>query len=153
MTTLPPPPPPPTAYAVPPPPPQPPQQQQSSGCLKWGLIGCGCLTVLCAAFVFVIVVVVFGAIKHSGPYEESLRQARSDSRVADALGRPIRASFVVGGTVNIDSGKGNADINYTLRGSKQNGKMHVVATRIDHAWSYSEMTVTPDEGAQIDLLH
>lgn len=151
MTTLPPPPPPPVAYAEPVPP-QPPQQQKS-GCLKWGLIGCGCLTLLSAAFVFAIVVVVFGAIKHSTPYEQSLRQATNDQRVVDALGTPIKPSFIVSGGVHLDNGKGDADVNYSLSGSKQSAKVHVVATRVNDAWSYTEMTVTPENGPPIDLLH
>ncbi len=149
--TLPPPPPPPGAYAVPPP--QPAPAQLSSGCPKWGLVGCGCLTVLVVLFAVAITTVVFGAIKHSAPYEESKRQAMADQRVIDALGTPMEPSFIVMGSVKIDNGRGDADINYTLSGPKDKGKVHVVATRVSDAWSYTEMTVKPEKGAIIDLLH
>ena len=59
-----------TTYAPPPPatptaPGAPPPPEKSSGCLKWGLIGCSVVVVLIAAFCAVLVIFVFGAMKRS----------------------------------------------------------------------------------------
>ena len=147
MTTPPyaPPPQPPPVPATPPPP------KSSSGCLKWGLIGCGILVVLFAAFCAVMVFFVFGVIKRSDVYKGALRRVQSDPRVIAALGEPVEASFLVTGNVHVDNSGGNAEINFPISGPKQKAKVHAVATYENNQWKYETLTVTPDSGPVIDL--
>ncbi|HEY6136506.1 MAG TPA: cytochrome c oxidase assembly factor Coa1 family protein [Thermoanaerobaculia bacterium] len=141
----------PTAPPVPAatPPPAPPQK--SSGCLKWFLVGCGVLIALFAAFCAVLVFVVFGAIKRSEVYKGALHRAQSDPRVIAALGEPIEAGFLVTGNVKVDTDGGNASINFPISGPKGKAKVHAVATLEGGQWKYETLTVTPENGAMIDL--
>lgn len=164
MTTMPPPPPPPPSYgSYPPPagsyqPPVAPQQPQppakKSGCLKWTLIGCSVIIVLGVAFVAVITLVVFGAIKSTDAYKQSLAKVQSDTRVQTALGTPIKAGWYVTGHVNFENRKGGADIDYPVSGPNGDAKVHVEASKDqpDQPWDFSEITVTPSNGPPIDVL-
>jgi cytochrome oxidase complex assembly protein 1 len=145
MSYVPPPPPPP---AAPPPPPQ----QKSSGCLKWGLIGCGALLVLGVVFVVGIVIIVFGAIKTTDIYRGARATAERDPRVIEALGTPIETGIWVSGSVNVEGGTGRANIEFPIHGPKGRARVHAVASKEGGSWRYSELTVTPSNGPPIDLL-
>ena len=145
------PPPPPTPppagqYAAPPPAPQ-----KSSGCLKWGLIGCGVVAVLFVVGCVVLAFIAFGAMKHSHVYRDALAQAQSDPRVVAALGSPIEGGWWVKGNVHLDSGGGTADMTFPLSGPKGKAMEHAVATYDGSRWSYERLMVTPDGGTPIDL--
>lgn len=132
-----------------PPPPAPPAKK--SGCLKWGLIGCGSLLVLGAIFAVVLVVVVFGAMKKSDVYQEALRRAQNDPAVVAALGSPVEAGMLVTGSVNVDSSGGHATLDFPVSGPKGKGSVHLVATKSGAGWDYSELTVKPENGQLINL--
>ena len=141
---------PPGSPSAPPPPPQAPAK--SSGCLKWALIGCGAALVLGVAFVAILTMVVFGAIKHSDVYREALRRAQNDPAVIAALGTPIEAGFYATGSVNVNNGAGNANVDFPISGPKGKATVHAVATKNGSAWEYSEMKVTPAGGSVINIL-
>jgi hypothetical protein len=124
---------------------------QKSGCLKWAVIGCGVVIALFAAFCAVLVFVVFGAIKRSDVYKGALHRAQSDPRVIAALGEPIEPGFLVTGNVHVDTRSGDAEINFPISGPKQKAKVHAVATLENGQWKYETLTVTPENGAMIDL--
>lgn len=128
-----------------------PAPAKSSGCLKWGLIGCGAAGVLLVAFIAVIVVVVFGAIKRSDVYQEALRRVQNDPAVTAALGTPIEAGFYVTGNVNLDANGGHAKFDFPVSGPKGKADVHAVATMNGSKWEYSELTVTPANGAVINV--
>jgi hypothetical protein len=138
-----------TSYTPPAPAAQP---AKKSGCLKWGLIGCGSLLVLGAIFCVVIVVVVFGAMKKSDVYQEALKRAQADPAVIAALGTPIEAGLIVTGSVNVDTSGGHATLDFPISGPKGKGAVHAVATKAGEKWEYTELTVTPANGAKINLL-
>ena len=133
---------------VPPPPPQ-----KSGGCLKAFAIGCSIILVLGAAAIIALFVFVFSVIKRSDVYNEAYSRSVSDPRVVEALGTPIEKGWWVMGNVNIDANGGNADINFPISGPKGKAKVHASATRDANAWNYSAITVKPDVGAEIDVLH
>src|SRR5258708_39579720 len=126
-------------------------QQKKSGCMKWALIGCRAAIVLGVAFVAVIVIVVFGAMKKSDVYREALRRAQNDPAVTAALGTPIEAGFYVTGNVKLDSTGGHATLDFPISGPKGKGVVHAVATKSGAGWDYSELTVTPATGPAIRL--
>jgi hypothetical protein len=128
-----------------------PAPAKSSGCLKWGLIGCGAAAVLFVAFVAVIVLVVFGAIKRSDVYREALRRVQEDPAVTAALGTPIEAGIYVTGNVDLDANGGHAKFDFPISGPKGKADVHAVATLSGQKWEYSELTVTPATGAVIHL--
>jgi Cytochrome oxidase complex assembly protein 1 len=128
-----------------------PAPAKSSGCLKWGLIGCGAALVLFLGFVAVIVLVVFGAIKRSDVYREALRRVQNDPAVTAALGTPIDAGIYVTGNVNLDTSGGHAKFDFPVSGPKGKADVHAVATMNGSKWEYSELTVTPANGPLINL--
>jgi hypothetical protein len=128
-----------------------PAPAKNSGCLKWGLIGCGTLLVLFLGFVAVIVLVVFGAIKRTDVYRDALQRAQNDPGVIAALGTPIEAGIYVTGNVNLDGSGGHARFDFPISGPKGKADVHAVATMTDSKWEYSELTVTPANGPVINL--
>lgn len=106
-------------------------------------------------FVILIVVVILGVftvVKKSQPFVEAVQRAHDDPRVVEALGDPVKPSWLVTGSVKTDNNAGSADLNVGLEGSKQKGNLAIVATKTDGRWTYTKMLVTPDKGDPIDLL-
>src|SRR5450432_3336700 len=78
---------------------------------KWFVpTGCLGMVLLVAGFVFVIVSIVFGAMKSSDAYKAALAKAKADPRVVNALGSPITDGFFVGGKTNVSGSSGHADL-------------------------------------------
>src|SRR5204863_2622948 len=72
---------------------------------KW-FVPTGCLTLiaLAVAFVAMIVVVVFGAMKSSDAYKIAVTRAKNDERVVRAIGKPISEGMFVSGNMNVNGG-------------------------------------------------
>jgi hypothetical protein len=149
MTTPPYTPPPAQPTYAPPPATAPPPQK--SGCLKWALIGCSVIVVLIVAFVAVVMLVVFGAIKRSDVYKGAVERVKNDPRAIAALGSPIDAGIWVKGSIRLENG-GNADVTFPVKGPNQRGMVHAVATIVEGKWQYETLTLQPENGALIDLL-
>jgi len=147
-----------TTYTPPPPPraappiPGAPAPQKSSGCWKWGCIGCGAVILVCAAIAAGIAVFVVGTIKSSDIYRGAMVRATSDPRVTEALGSPVEAGWWLKGSVNIKDQGGDADFTFPIHGPKGKADVHAVATREAGKWIYTELTVTPENGPPIDVL-
>jgi hypothetical protein len=138
--------------ATPPPVPAVTPPPKKGGCWKWGIIGCLGLLVLGVIGIGVILAIVFGAIKSSDVYRGARDAAQRDPRVIEAIGSPVKAGFWVSGNVKVDTGGGQADIEFPISGAKGRGRVHAVATRSAGAWHYTELTATPANGPPIDLL-
>src|SRR5262245_17069550 len=115
---------------------QPAPQERKPSVFKILAAGCALLIVGFIAFIAVIVFVVFGAIKHSDPYAIAFNHATHDPRVVEALGKPIESGWVVRGHVNVNNDTGNADLNFSILGAKQNANVHVVGDREGREWHY-----------------
>lgn len=129
-----------------------PPPAKSSGCLKWGCIGCGAVLLLGCVFLAGIVVFVFGAIKHTDVYTGAVRRVQQDSRVTAAIGSPVETGWWLMGNVNVDNNGGHADFTFPVHGPNGKASVHTVATKESGNWIYTELTVTPDGGQPIDLL-
>lgn len=142
-------------YVPPPATPVPPAQPaKDSGCLKCGVIGCIVVFILGIGFVGVLSLVVFGAIKSSDPYKESLRRTQNDPRVIAVLGEPVEAGWIVTGHINWENGKGVCNIKYSVHGPNGRAQVHAVAEKEPgRPWQFTEITATPNRGAPIDVLN
>ena len=136
-------------YALQQPPPT--QQKKPSGC-KILAAGCTVVVVAFCAFIAILFVVVFGAMRRTVPYRTGFERATHDPRVKAALGAPIEAGLVVRGNVSSEGGHANANIHFSILGTHQNASVHVVGEREGREWYYTVMTVEPDHGPAIDLL-
>jgi len=118
----------------------------------WIAIGCGAILVAGVAFVAFVVVIVFGAMRSSQPYQDAIRTARSDPRVSAAIGSPIEPGLFVSGEIHTENDAGKVEISVPIKGPKGSGSVYVVGTKTGGRWSYTTMTFTPKAGPAIDLL-
>jgi len=116
-------------------------------------IGCFAPVLLCGGFVALVFTLVFGLIKNSEPYTQSLAAVRDAPQVQQTLGEPIEAGWMVTGSVNISGASGDADIAYSVTGPKGSGTVFVVAQKVAGQWTFDALAVRIEEtGQRIDLL-
>jgi hypothetical protein len=96
---------------------------------------------LAGGFVFVIVSIVFGAMKSSDAYKTALAKAKADPRVVNALGSPITDGFLVWGTTNVSGSSGQADLTIPISGSHGKGTIYFVASKFAGEWTFSKLIV------------
>ncbi|XZE53917.1 cytochrome c oxidase assembly factor Coa1 family protein [Planctomycetaceae bacterium SH139] len=126
------------------------------GCLGWG-IGCGiaaaaAIILLCGGLVAGILMLVFGIIKSSEPYQRSLQTVESSAEVQELIGSPIEAGLIPTGNVNLENSGGSADLSYTVSGPDGSANVRAIATREVGKWTFDSLTVTPTPaGEPIDL--
>lgn len=137
---------------TPPPQPIPQAPRQSSGCGKLALIGCAIVFVLGIIGVAALVFGVFGVIKKSTVYTEARDRAAADPRVIAAIGEPIKTGWMVSGSINIRNRTGNANLGFPISGPKGGAHVDGVATLEADRWSFTTLTVKPDNSATIDIL-
>jgi hypothetical protein len=119
--------------------------------LAWLAIGCGVVLVLFVGFIVFMVITVFGSMRSSVPYKDSVAAAQGDPRVIAALGSPMKAAFFVSGSINVKNNGGNAKMDIPLSGPKGEGTLHVQALKTAGKWTYQEMRVTAGK-TEINLL-
>jgi hypothetical protein len=114
----------------------------------------GCLTLFVGAVVFIaaIVLLVFGAMKSSDVYKTAVSRAKTDSRVTEAIGTPIKEGWVVGGHTEVSGGSGQADLTIPIHGPNGQATIYATATKSAGEWQYSKLIVKiKNTGDQIDL--
>ena len=116
--------------------------------------GCLTITFVFAAFVGLILLAVFGAMKSSDAYKGALARARAEPAVVEALGSPIKDGMFVSGSTNVNGASGHADLAIPIYGPKGEATLYVVAEKALGAWNYSNLVVEiKDTKKRIDLLH
>jgi hypothetical protein len=115
----------------------------------------GCLTLigLVVGFVALIVMVVFGTMKSSDVYKDSLRRAQNDPAVIAALGSPVEDGWFMTGKTEVNGSSGQADLMVPISGPKGKAKLYIVAEKAEGKWNYSKLVVVTDEGEKrLDML-
>lgn len=111
------------------------------------------MLLLAAGFVFVIITIVFGAMKSSDAYKTALSKAKADPRVASALGSPITDGLFVSGQTNVSGSSGHSDMTVPISGPKGKGTIYFVATKFAGEWTFSKLMVEiANTGQRIDLI-
>jgi len=106
----------------------------------------------CVGLVTVIGALVFGMIKGSDPYQDSLRAAQQSVALQAELGTPIEAGFFVFGELNLNNSSGDVDISYTVSGPSGDATVYVVGTKSGGQWTYQMIDAEVDAtGRRIDL--
>jgi uncharacterized integral membrane protein len=96
---------------------------------------------LFAAFIVLIVTIVFGMIKSSDVYKDALATARANPTVVKALGSPIEAGILVMGSINISGPSGQADLAIPISGPNGKGTIYAAATKAAGKWTFSKLVV------------
>jgi hypothetical protein len=103
---------------------------------KWFVpVGCLSLTLLVAGGVFAIVALVFGLIKSSDIYKDTVAQAKTNPAIVTLLGTPIEDSWYVMGQIKLKDDSGHADLQIPLSGPKGEGTLHVAGTKSAGVWT------------------
>jgi hypothetical protein len=119
--------------------------------LAWLAIGCAVAFVGFVAFVVFILVAVFGSMRSSTPYKDSLAIAQSDPRVIAALGSPVKTGLFLSGSIHTRDDSGEAKLAIPLSGPKGEGTLHVEASKVRGNWTYHVVKVV-GTGWEINLL-
>jgi hypothetical protein len=144
--------PPPVPSTPPPPPPRPPGGSWFSRNWKW-FVPTGCLTFFALGVLVVVcsTMFVFGVLKSTDVYKTALARAKSDRRVAAALGTPIKDGLVPSGKTNVAGPSGQADLAIPISGPKGKATIYAIATKSAGRWEFSKLSVQVDGGETIDL--
>jgi formylmethanofuran dehydrogenase subunit D len=122
---------------------------------KW-FVPTGCLTIiiLFAAFIGLIVMIVFSTMKSTDVYSDALARAKAEPAVIEALGSPIKDGMFVSGSTNVNGASGEANLAIPIYGPKGEGTLYVVAKKSVGSWNYSNLVVEVTKTKKrIDLLH
>ena len=140
----------------PPPPPIPARSRGNWWTRNWKwFVPTGCLTIviLFAAFIGLIVMIVFSAMKSSDAYKHALARAKADPAVIEALGSPIKEGMFVSGSTNVNGASGEANLAIPIYGPKGKATIYVVAKKSASEWKDSVLVVEIEKTKQrIDLL-
>ena len=97
---------------------------------KWFVpTGCFTILILFAAFITLIVMIVFSAMKSSDVYKDALKRAKAEPAVIEALGSPIKDGMFVSGSTNVNGASGEANLAIPIYGPKGEGTLYVVAEK------------------------
>jgi hypothetical protein len=121
---------------------------------KW-FVPVGCLSIIAviAAFVALILWMVFSMMKSSDVYMQALDRTRNNPAVVSALGTPIEAGFFTSGSIDTSGPAGNAELAIPISGPKGKGTIYLVARKSAGAWTYSQLVVQIEPTSRrIDLL-
>jgi len=113
----------------------------------WAVPAGGCLgvTLLSVLFVVGIVVLVFGMMKSSEPYEHAVAAAKASPAVQEVLGTPIEVGMFVSGEISTSGAFGNAKLAIPISGPKDTGTIYVAGEKTAGKWSYSLLIVEFDQ--------
>jgi len=104
-------------------------------------------------FVVGIFTLIMGAMRSSDVAKEAFARAQSNAVVAQRLGTPISEGWLVGGSINVSPGSGDADLSVPISGPKGKGTVYVTAQKNAGTWAYSRMLATVEgSNDSIDLL-
>jgi hypothetical protein len=108
---------------------------------------------LLAAFIVVILSLVFGMMKSSGAYKEAFALTEEDPFVLAAIGTPLEGGMFVTGKINSSGPSGEADLAIPVSGPGGKATIYAVAEKSAGRWKYSTLVVEiQDTGQRIDLL-
>lgn len=104
-------------------------------------------------FVVGIFALIMSAMRSSDVAKEAVARARSNAVLAQRLGAPIGEGWLVGGSINVSPGSGDADLSVPISGPKGKGTVYVTAQKTAGTWAYSLMVATVEGSSEkIDLL-
>jgi len=140
---------------TPPLPPLPPEHARKRSSKLWLLLPAGCLGmfVLLTFVAFAGVAFVMNLIKSSDAYTGAIAAAESSEPVREALGTPLKAGFLVSGSIETSGAGGNASLSIPVSGPEGSGTILVEALMTGGVWEFYTLTVQVDAtGERIDLL-
>ena len=113
---------------------------------KWLVPVGGCGTILaCLGCLAIIFVTVFGVIKSSDIYQQSLVMVQGNPKAIAVLGTPIKVGFLPSGSIDVEGSSGQADFAIPVSGPKASGKVYVVAAKSAGKWRFTTFELVLDD--------
>jgi hypothetical protein len=119
----------------------------------WVLILAACLFLTLSAVCVVGtgaagVLGIFGIMKSSPVFKDSLVVVQDNSRAQQLLGTPIEAGWLVGGEISETPASGTAEISYPVTGPKGSGTVYVTARKAEGEWVITKLVLVMDGTSQ-----
>jgi len=121
---------------------------------KWFVpVGCLSMLLLFAAFIALMISLVFGMMKSSDVYSQALTRAQANPAVVEALGSPIRDGYLTSGNISETGPSGTAELSIPISGPKGSGTIYLEARKSTGQWSFDKLVVEIEKtNRRIDLL-
>lgn len=121
---------------------------------KWVFpLGCLGVVVLLGAFVGGIFFLVENSFRHSEAYAQAMARAQANPQVLDRIGQPLKAAWLVSGSIQVHGSSGEANLSIPISGPKGKGTIFVAARRSAGAWQFDTLQVEiQGRTDRIDLL-
>ena len=107
---------------------------------------------LLGGFVFLMVTLLFGAMKKSEAYRVALETAQAHSEVQAALGTPVEDGLIFSGNINVTPTSGDADFAIPIKGPQAKGTLFAVASKSAGKWTFSTLEVQVSGTAETDRI-
>jgi hypothetical protein len=121
---------------------------------KWFVpVGVLALLLSCVGAPTLFVVSVFGIMKSSAAYTESLALVQADPEVREAIGSPVQAGLLVGGNISVEGSSGRADLLYPVSGPEGEAQVYVVAEKSSGQWTFTQLIVEIESTGETIELH
>ncbi|MGB9689269.1 cytochrome c oxidase assembly factor Coa1 family protein [Thermogutta sp.] len=105
------------------------------------------ILVLTAVAALVVVILTLLARLGGEPLHLALEALRKDQAVVARLGEPIEmASWFPVGSVRVSGDRGNANLTFRVKGSREKALVNVIAQRIAGKWGLTTLEVTYSNG-------
>ena len=102
-------------------------------------VGCAGSVFMVFALVALVVFADFAGFKSSWPYTEAIKLARENPDVIEELGEPVRAGWLVGGSIDLSGSSGEAKLAIPIRGPQNSGTIHVMAKKSAGMWQFESV--------------
>ncbi len=76
---------------------------------------------------------LFGMMRSSDAYIDSMQRMRENPRVVEALGKPIKPGWYLSGEMNISGASGEASLQIPISGPKAEANLYVEAEKLPAA--------------------
>jgi Cytochrome oxidase complex assembly protein 1 len=121
---------------------------------KWLLpVGCLGFVVLASAFVGGIFLLVETSFRNSDAFAQAMARAQANPQVIAGTGQPLRAGWLISGSINVSGSSGHADLSIPISGPKGEGKIYAVARKSSGVWQFETLQVEVEgQPERIDLL-
>lgn len=119
---------------------------------KWAVpVGCLTLALLFLGAIAAFVYFLFGVMKNAEPYQHAVGVAQSHPALVQALGSPVRAGFMLSGSIEVADEEGNADLSFPVEGPRGEATVHVAARKVHGVWIYDLIEADLGAPGRIDL--
>ena len=88
-----------------------------------------------------IILMVFGLLRSSEPFQQGTLRAQNDPRVVRALGEPVRIGWLVGGSIETSGNSGEAELSVPLSGPRDKGTLYITAYQTQGEWRFVRLEV------------